>query len=105
MELLNATWTGDSSYTTTISGSFKVNRISLHFDASITNNATMKVDRQTGVNYDELITTFDNSAGATDNTALFGTDELRLGTGDQLVVACNVGANNAYLTIDYEPIS
>lgn len=101
MELLSTTWTGNNSYTTTIDGSFQINRISIHYDASISNDTTVIVDRIDGTNYDELITTFDNSSGVTDNLVTFSDKELRLGTGDQIKVACNVGTDNAYLTIDY----
>ena len=101
MRPLHGTWTGNSSYTTTFSDSVIIHRIYIGYSASITNNTTVEVDSSDGANYDELIHTFDNSAGATSNLLQFSGDELRLGTGDELKVACDVGANHAYLTVDY----
>jgi len=108
MKPITTTWTGDSSYTTSIGTRFTVLRVSLTYRdgsgnlTSITNDCTVSIDKTEGDNYDEIVTVFDNASGATSNLALFEPGELRIDTGSQLKVACNVGANNAYLTIDYD---
>lgn len=99
-----ATWTGNSSSTTSVSNVIKklIYWVAVHFDASITNDCTITLDSGTNAagDYDTVLYTFDNAAGVTDNFVEF--ENLVINTVDELNVACNVGANNAYLTICYE---
>jgi len=92
------TWTGNSNTTTTaIKVPAELVSVAIHYDASITNNATVTIDSAAGANYDHVINTFDNSGGETDNVYEATNHELQ--ADDAIKVACNVGANNAYCTI------
>lgn len=95
------TWTGDSSGTTTISKQFRLLQITVHFDASITNDCTVTVDALEGTNYDTVLQTADNSGGVTDNLFAFRGDMI-FPAGTEIVVACNVGTDNAYAVVYYE---
>ena len=94
------TWTGNSSTSTTAlpDTTLQVLSVLIHYDASITNNTTVTIDSIDGASYDTVITTFDNSGGATDNLETYD-EGVVLQPGDIIKVACNVGANNAYCTV------
>lgn len=99
------TWTGDSStLTDPLQQPAQLLSIAIHYaddshnDASITNNATVTIDAITGANYDHLITTFENAGGETDNYGEYS-KETMLQTGDRIMVTCDVGSDNAYITI------
>jgi len=94
----SGTWTGDNSLTTAIADNFRLCNITVHYDAAITNNCTVTLDANDGANYDTVLRTADNSGGETDNNFEFEDGSLSE-SGDEIVVACNVGANNAYCRI------
>jgi len=100
-QVINDTWTGNNSITTEIDNSFRLLNITIKYDASITNNATVTLDANDGANYDALLRTADNSAGVTSNVFTFGPG-WEFEAGDEIVVACNVGVHRAYMRIVYE---
>jgi hypothetical protein len=99
----SGTFTGNSSVTTALDVGFRLCHVTVSYDASITNNCTVTLDANDGATYDTVLTTADNSAGATANYITFA-DGAVFENGDQIVVAVNVGADNAYVRIVTEAV-
>ena len=94
------TWTGNGSTSTNALADTTMQLVSIkiHYDSPVYNNATVTIKSPKGINYDTVITTFNNTAGATDNSAYYDEGEV-LEPGDIIKVACDVTTNNAYCTI------
>lgn len=97
------TWTGDSSATTTIARYFRLCQITVHYDASITNDCTVTVDSGYDSDYDTVLREANNSGGETDNYFGFH-DGYVFPAGYEITIACNVGGDNAYAEVYYEGI-
>lgn len=95
---ITGTWTGNSSETFTPTGNFQLLNITINYDASITNDATVTLDNQTGVNYDTLLKTIEQASGVTDIWEIFDKETI-FASGNSVVIACDVGANNAFVTL------
>lgn len=103
MAVKSGTWTGNSSLVTTIGVIFRLSHVTIHYDNPINNNATVSLDASDGDDYDTVLRTFDNVEGETDNFQEFG-DGCLFAAGDEIIVACDVGSDNAYCRIVYEVI-
>jgi len=98
----NGTWTGDNDLTTSMSADFKLDLITVHFDATISNNCIVTLDANDGASYDTVLKIAEN-VDETHNVFEFG-DAYIFESGDEITVACNVGADNAYCRIVTEAI-
>lgn len=100
----SGTWTGDNSLSTANGEPFRLCTVLVHYDAGISNDATVSLDSKLGPNYDTVLLVADNSGGGvTDNTFEFG-DEYVFEAGNEIIIAANVGTDNAYAQITTEEI-